>query len=131
MAKGPKRSVVIMTLLDSNTLIYLSKGILDIDTILCDDEDYAVSVVTYMEVLGYSFTSKEEETIITKLFSLFEILYIDEAIANKVIDIRRVYAIKLPDAIICATALNKNAILYTNDIRLKSIDDLKLKLLFL
>ncbi|MCK9372271.1 MAG: type II toxin-antitoxin system VapC family toxin [Sulfuricurvum sp.] len=117
-----------MTLLDSNTLIYLSKGLLDIDS-LNDDEHYGVSVITYMEVLGYTFTSKEEEEIITKLFLLFEIIYIDEEIVKKVIDIRKQYPIKLPDAIICATAIQQNAVLYTNDIRLKSINGLNLQLL--
>ena len=50
-----------MTILDSNVIIYLSKRLIDIDTIIFDDEEYAISVITYMEVLGYAFESKKEE----------------------------------------------------------------------
>ncbi len=118
-----------MVLLDSNAVIYIAKGELDIDTLFDEDELYCISIITYMEVLGYLFETKEEESVMTKLLSLFEIVYIDEAIAAKVIEIRRKYKIKLPDAIICATSMCTNTILCTNDIRLKVIDDLDLKLI--
>ena len=44
-----------MILLDSNTIIYLSKKLIKIDDILEDNTIPLVSVVTYMEVLGYDF----------------------------------------------------------------------------
>jgi len=50
-----------MTILDSNVIIYLSKRLIDIDEIIFDNEEYAISVITYMEVLGYAFESKKEE----------------------------------------------------------------------
>lgn len=118
-----------MTILDSNTIIYLSKELVKIDDIFTDNENYAVSVITYMEVLGYEFASQNEENFIRKLFDLLEIMYIDQQIAENVIKIKKKHKIKLPDAIICATSIVNNATLCTNDIRLKSIDDLKLKLL--
>ena len=37
-----------MTILDSNAIIYLSKGLVSIDDIISDDEEYAISVITYM-----------------------------------------------------------------------------------
>ena len=49
-----------MIILDSNTIIYLSKGLLAIDEVFPDGEGYAVSVVTYMEVMGYPFESAQE-----------------------------------------------------------------------
>ena len=49
-----------MVFLDSNTIIYLSKELIEIETIFSDDEEYAVSVITYKEVLGYNFDSNEE-----------------------------------------------------------------------
>jgi predicted nucleic acid-binding protein len=116
-------------LLDSNTIIYLSKGLLSIDDILPDEETYAVSVVTYMEVMGYPFESKHEEQLITELFGHFNIIMIDTRIANQVIALRKNYKIKLPDAIICATALTHRAQLLTNDDRLKQIKELKLKII--
>lgn len=115
--------------LDSNTIIYLSKELIEIETIFSDDEEYAVSVITYMEVLGYDFSSNEERTFIEELLSSLTIIYIDEAISNKVIELKKIVKIKLPDAIICATTILYNSVLITNDIRLKNIQELKLNLL--
>jgi predicted nucleic acid-binding protein len=126
MAKSTKRRLV-MILLDSNTIIYLSKKIIKIDDIFNDNDDYRISVITYMEILGYAFSCKEEELFIKKLLSFLNILYIDKNISEKVIELRKKYKIKLPDAIICATAINKNAILITNDIKLQNIEELKIK----
>jgi len=115
--------------LDSNTIIYLSKGMLDIDTVLLENENYSISVITYIEVLGYKFNSNQEEKIVKNLLSLFDIIYIDESITEMVIEIRKANKIKLPDAIICATAIRNNSILLSNDIRLKAIKNLNLRLL--
>jgi len=128
MAKKAKRGMVVL-LLDSNTIIYLSKGIVDIDDILLENESYAISVVTYMEVLGYHFKSSQEELIMRDLLSLFDIIYIDNTISEMVIKIRKNNKIKLPDAIICATAIVNNLILFSSDIRLKVIKDLQLNLI--
>lgn len=116
-----------MVLLDSNTIIYLSKKTIQVDDIFIDDDDYGISVITYMEILGYSFKCKEEELFIKKLLSFLKIFYIDKDITEKVIELRKKYKIKLPDAIICATSINKNATLITNDIKLQNIEELKVK----
>ena len=118
-----------MQLLDSNIIIYLSKERISIDEVFANDERYAVSVITYMEVLGYDFASHREEHFIKKLLNLFEIVYIDRAIASKVIELRKQYKIKLPDAIICATSMVHNGVLLSNDIRLKNIEKLNIKIL--
>ena len=128
MAGSTKRRMV-MVFLDSNTIIYLSKELIEIETIFRDDEEYAVSVITYMEVLGYDFDSNEEREFIEELLSSLTIIYIDEAISNKVIELKKIVKIKLPDAIICATTILYNSVLITNDIRLKSIQELKLNLI--
>ena len=118
-----------MVLVDSNTIIYLSKNLISVDDVFDDSGEYAISVITYMEVLGFEFESDAEKEFIEKVFSCLEIIYIDQAIASKVLHIKRANKIKLPDAIICATAIVNNATLITNDIRLKSIEDLKVKIL--
>jgi predicted nucleic acid-binding protein len=113
-------------LFDSNLIIYLSKELISTDDLI-DNEVYAISVITYMEVLGYTFVSEKEETFVKELIQLFEIIYIDKEIVKQVIEIRKLYKIKLPDAIICATALTKKLALYTNDIRLNVIKELDVK----
>ena len=116
-----------MTILDSNAIIYLSKGLIGIDEIICDSEEYAVSVITYMEVLGYTFESEKEEKFIHDLFALLHIKYLNSDIVQRVISLRKIRKIKLPDAIICATAMSEDAYLLTNDARLKTVKNLKVK----
>ena len=116
-----------MTILDSNIIIYLSKRLVNIDKIIFDNEEYAISVITYMEVLGYAFESKKEEKFIVDLLSCFQIKYLNSDIVQRVISLRKIQKIKLPDAIICATAISENAYLLTNDSQLKTIKDLKVK----
>ena len=116
-----------MILLDSNALIYLSKGMLDIESFFSETEEYAISIITYMEVLGYDFLSQKEEEIVRKLLSLFQFVYIDEEIMNTVIYLRKKYKMKLPDAIICATCLVNQAVLMTNDVKLNTISEIKIK----
>lgn len=118
-----------MIVLDTNTIIYLSKELISIEKIFIANEEYAVSVITYIEVLGYDFESDKEEDFIKKLFKTLKIIYIDYTIAQNVIILRKKYKIKLPDAVICATSLVNNAILITNDLRLKKINELKLNLI--
>ena len=120
---------MVMELLDSNAIIYLSKELVSIDDIINDQENTCISVITYMEVLGYKFESNDEEIFIKKLLSYLEVIYIDKPIVGKVIELRKEYKIKLPDAIICSTAICHSATLVTNDLRLKVINELKLKLI--
>jgi len=118
-----------MVFLDSNTIVYLSKELVTVDDIFDDNEEYGVSVISYMEVLGYAFESEKEKAFIEGLFSCLHIVYIDEIIANKVIQLKRRNKIKLPDAIICATTMINNGTLITNDIRLQNIKNLKIKII--
>ena len=119
---------MVIILLDSNTIVYLSKEIISIDDIFYDNEEYGISVITYMEVLGYDFKSTKEKEFIEELLSYLTIIYIDERIATRVIQLKKEKKIKLPDAIICATALVNNSLLITNDIRLQNIKELKIKI---
>ena len=117
-----------MVVLDSNTIVYLSKEIISLDDIFDDSEEYGISVITYMEVLGYEFESIKEKEFIEELLSFLSVIYIDETIAKRVISLKKEKKIKLPDAIICATAMVNNSLLITNDIRLKNINNLKIKI---
>ena len=114
-------------LLDSNILIYLSKKKLTIDEVFEDNYSYYISIISYMEILSFNFTSEQEEEFIKKLLSFFEIIDITKDIADKVINLKKQRKIKLPDAIIVATALHKKFTLYTNDKQLHSIENLKTK----
>ncbi|MBN2034917.1 MAG: type II toxin-antitoxin system VapC family toxin [Deltaproteobacteria bacterium] len=103
-------------LFDSNIIIYLSKKELDLSYI-DRFEDLFVSVITYMEILGYDFHDNAEEEYVRELLGLFTVKYIDKEIADKVIEIRKKEKVKLPDAIVAATAAVNNLCLVTRDVK--------------
>ena len=115
------------SLLDSNIIIYLSKRKINISDIFFDNTNYYISIITYMELLSYNFTNKKEEDLISQILSSLKILNIDLAIANRVISLIKSRKIKLPDAIIVATAMYYNLTLFTNDKQLLNIKDIKTK----
>ena len=104
--------------IDSNIIIYLSKELLNIEDILKDYDDYFISIITYMEVLGYNFDNEEDKNLIEDFLSLLTIVDVDLEIAQRVINIRKIKKIKLPDAIILATVQFTESDLIT-----KNIDD--------
>ncbi len=101
-------------LFDSNIIIYLSKREISL-SFLDQFDDHYISVITYMEVLGYRFRGDREEKFIKEMLGVFHILYIDQKIADMVIQIRREVRIRLPDAIIAATAKTANLYLVTRN----------------
>lgn len=112
-------------IIDTNLLILLSKGSISVDALFSNQSaTYGISVITQMEALGYPFKSKTEEDFIRNLVDLFEVIYIDKKIANQVINLRKQHRIKLPDAIICVTAMVHDAMLYSNDLKLPAISGL-------
>jgi len=102
-------------LLDSNIIIYLSKREVPLSFLDQFDEHF-ISVITYMEVLGYQFRNSKEEEFIREMVEVFRILFIDQKVADMAIKIRKKCRIKLPDAIIAATATSLNLCLVTRNI---------------
>ena len=106
-------------LLDSNIIIYLSKREVPLSFLDQFNKHY-ISVITYMEVLGYQFRDSKEEEFIREMVEIFSVLFIDQKIADMAIEIRKKQRIKLPDAIIAATTKVLNLCLVT-----RNIDDFK------
>jgi hypothetical protein len=106
-------------LLDTNAVIYALNG-----GLILPRADYCISIITEMELFSYSKLTQSEEQNIRNLLSYFEIFNITDIIKNKTIEIRKTYGIKLPDSIICATALVNRATLISNDKQLSKIVDL-------
>jgi len=100
-------------LIDTNILIYLSKKKLDFEKVASQTDRLFISVITYMEVWGYQFEDDTEKQIIEQLCQHLPIIDLNPGIVNKVIAIRQQHRIKLPDAIILATALTRNLELVT------------------
>ena len=103
-------------LLDSNIAIYLSKRTLTLDEFAEPSDLLCVSLITYMEVVGYKFTDSTEESFTNALFDFLQRLPVTQAIANRVVAYRKLRKIKLPDAIILATAREYDCQLVTRNV---------------
>ena len=118
-------------LLDTNILIYLDKGISDPNAVAFLSEATAdgavISIITEIELLGFNFPSAVDLQKMEELINDATVLPLDKAIAEQTINIRRKYKIKLPDAIIAATALVHGLTLVTRNIAdFNAIDNLLL-----
>lgn len=77
-----------------------------------------------MELLSFPLLTSAEENMIRARLTSLMVYGIDEAVKEQTIRLRRAIRLKLPDAIIAATALTHKAILVTNDKALHMIPEL-------
>ncbi len=102
-------------LIDSNIFIYhLNKDKIATDFLLNNVEVSAISRITFIEVLSFNFSSKEEE-IVRDYLNNFMIIDTDEEISLQAVKNRNIKKIKLPDNIISATAQLNDLILVTRN----------------
>lgn len=94
---------------DTNILIYHLNGVLseEADRMIALRlvEQPVISIITRIEILGWPGQSPDALHKASLLLDLFEEQPLSNAIALECIRIRQHYRIKLPDAIIAATAL--------------------------
>jgi len=102
-------------LLDTNILIYLSKKELNLEDFAKVNDVLYISVITLMEAKGYQYSNKKEEIIIDTLCENRIKVSITDEVIETVIDLRKKHRIKLPDAIILATAIENNLKLITRN----------------
>lgn len=76
-------------------------------------ERHAISIVTWMEVMCGATPDLTATT--RSYLSGFDVLPIDEGIAERAVGVRRERRLKLPDAIILATALQTGLTLVTRN----------------
>jgi predicted nucleic acid-binding protein len=107
-------------LLDTNTIIYALQR-----SVKLPDGLYMLSVITEMELLSYSRLTEEDEREIRLLLKEFTVLPVDGNVKEEVITLRRRSRLKLPDAIIAATAIVHDAILVSSDKDLHGIPSLQ------
>ena len=99
-------------LLDTNAVIYLVSGRLALPL---PDGRYSISIITEIELLSFAGISAEEEQRIRDLLILLDRVQLTDAVRDEAINLRRKNRLKLPDAIIAASALTRDAVLLTND----------------
>jgi len=101
---------------DTNILIYLSKKLIEPEKIFEENMVYSISVISKMELLGYSFRNKLEEDFLVDLINSLNVVPLNDIVVETTIAIRKNNKIKLPDAIVYATAQVLKGKLITNNI---------------
>jgi predicted nucleic acid-binding protein len=112
---------------DTNILLYLLSGDATIAELLNEKHIY-VSFVTELELLGYSNLSAMDLKAIQEIFQEVTIIDINAEIKKEVIALRKQYKLKLPDAIIAATAEVNHLPLLTADKQFSQVSELNLLL---
>jgi predicted nucleic acid-binding protein len=110
--------MVVRRLFDTNTALYLLGDRLTEPLV---SGEYFVSVITEMELLSYPSLETQQELQIQDFLQKVTIVNLNSEIKRFAIELRRVRKLKLPDAIIVATAMAINAELLTNDQKLQLI----------
>jgi predicted nucleic acid-binding protein len=109
--------------LDTNVALYLLGGRL-LQPLPVGE--FFLSVISEMEMLSYSAITPAEEGKIRQFLTQVTVLGVDEAVKHAAISLRKAYRLKLPDAIVCATALSMNAVLLSNDAQLGRVTEISL-----
>ena len=89
-----------------------------------------ISVIVELEFLSFPQLSDSDAKLFSQFKNRVETISLDstnEDLLQNIVRIRQKSKIKLPDAIIAATAMNENAALVSNDVSFNRIDHLNLQ----
>ena len=108
-------------LLDTNVALYLLGGRLAEPLPV---GNYGVSVITEMELLSWPSLTSEEERKVREFLGQVVICELTPSIRARAVQLRKEQRLKLPDAIICATAMEFGVELWTNDTTIAKVPGL-------
>lgn len=100
---------------DTNILIDYLNGSAKAKQELDSFEEIYVSLITWLEILVDA--EEEEESEIREFLRRFHVHPVDEGVAERAVDIKRREKIRLPDAVIWATAQQLGILLVTRNTR--------------
>ena len=104
---------MVKVLFDANILIDYLNGVPDAEQEIGRYREKAISLITWMEVMAG--VTEHDEALIKAFLSQFELLPIDRNVSAEAVNIRRSRRIKLPDAIILASARIHDRVLITRN----------------
>jgi predicted nucleic acid-binding protein len=110
--------VAVKFLLDTNAVLYLLGGRLAFPL---ESGSYYTSVISEMELLSYSNLTADDEDRLQSFLESVTVVELTGDVKKAAIELRRRHGVKLPDAIVAASALVLGAELLTNDQQLLRI----------
>ena len=109
---------------DTSLIINLFKGIEEVRELIAN-RNLFVSVISEIEVLSFPNLTIAEKDLLKQFLSECYIVDIEPAIKDIAINIRSTLKVKLPDAVIAATAIYFDLPLFTMDKGFEKISDLQ------
>jgi predicted nucleic acid-binding protein len=105
---------------DTNAVIYylqndFSEGAQELMNNIINEYQPTISVITEIELLCWKTASKNDIVILKNFVADSVVIELENSIKVKTIEIRKSFNLKLPDAIIAATAIYMNLTLISND----------------
>ncbi len=101
---------------DTNILVDYLNGVSEAADEFQRYDTRLISQVSWMEVL-VGCRSNEEERLVRAFLDTFEVVSIDGMVAESAVMLRRASRMRLPDAIVYATAKTRQTLLVTRDKR--------------
>ncbi len=86
-------------LVDTNIVLYLMAGDQTLAQLL-DQKNLSISFISELELLGYKNYTESEKLHLQAFIQSVQVIDINPIIKQSVIDLRKIYKIKLPDAIL-------------------------------
>jgi hypothetical protein len=114
--------------LDTNAIVCLLRGDEALHQRLQSAEWVGISILSHIEFLAFPNLSESDGRIFQKFSEAVDVVGLDRterALIVRIVSLRIQYRLKLPDAIIAATAIERGAILVTDDRTLRKLPALK------
>jgi predicted nucleic acid-binding protein len=104
---------MVAALFDTNIVIDHLKGVEHVTSEFARYTQRSISIVTWIEVL--SGARPEDDARTRAVLSAFSIVPLDDIISERAVQLRRTHRVKLPDAVIWASAQVLGRLLVTRD----------------
>ena len=111
---GPQRLAELNALLDSDILLDFLDGYTSAAREIVRYRECCISIISWMEVLAGARTEADED-IRRGFLAHFRVVPLTPEVAEEAVRLRRQHRLKLPDAIIWASASNENCVLVSRN----------------
>ena len=115
-------------LLDTNAIVCLLRGDQALQERLQQADWVGISILSAIEFLAFPGLSSNDRAIFEQFAGSIDVVGLDrseQTLIDRIVNLRAQYRLKLPDAIIAATAVERGAVLITDDQQLQKVPAVK------